>query len=482
MSQLEGDSILVEETAIFGHCSYPIHQIFEPLDNGGNFPEPGVACPVGRCLCRTFDRRGESNANPPSQDAFYAVPQEGLSTAAPGSILRHRAPPSPIAAFTLVPLKLKDSHQILYRTNDNKGNPTATVLTVLVPFNASYDKVVSFQPAQDSACPDCAPSYALQRSSATGGFLGTFLSQLELLIVEAVLENGYIVVIPDHEGPHAAFLANRMAGQATLDGVRAALNSASFTGIHKDAKIAIWGYSGGSLATSWAAELQPTYAPELKINGAILGGLVPNITTVIRSVNNSTSCGILPSGAFGLAHEYPYIADFLSKHILPQYRDDFYKAETQCLVASILQFRNKNALAMFDDPKVFFTDPGVVSIFDENRVGQLAPKIPLYVYKSASDELSPVGETDAVVQGYCARGTRVQYLRDIVSDHTTLAGLGAPKVLSWIHDIMEGVQLPPGCTTKTVTTSLWDTATLRFVPKAIVDAILDLLGKPVGPL
>ena len=41
----------------------------------------------------------------------------------------------------------------------------------------------------------------------------------------------------------------------------------------------MWGYSGGTVATGWAAALQPTYAKELKSNliGAAMGGFVTNI-------------------------------------------------------------------------------------------------------------------------------------------------------------------------------------------------------------
>ncbi|WP_432278451.1 lipase family protein [Nocardia carnea] len=40
-----------------------------------------------------------------------------------------------------------------------------------------------------------------------------------------------------------------------------------------DAPVAIAGYSGGGLATGWAAALQPSYAPELKIDAAVGGGV-----------------------------------------------------------------------------------------------------------------------------------------------------------------------------------------------------------------
>jgi hypothetical protein len=99
--------------------------------------------------------------------------------------------------------------QILYRTNDNFDNATAAVLTLLIPHNADYPKVLSYQVAQDSAYANCAPSYAFQLKAATGGLLGTILSQAELLLMQAALEKGWIVISPDHEGPGAACLANK---------------------------------------------------------------------------------------------------------------------------------------------------------------------------------------------------------------------------------------------------------------------------------
>lgn len=58
--------------------------------------------------------------------------------------------------------------------------------------------------------------------------------------MEAALEQGWIVIVPDYLGPHSAFLANRLSGQAILDGIRATLNSADLTGI-QDPTITMWG-------------------------------------------------------------------------------------------------------------------------------------------------------------------------------------------------------------------------------------------------
>ena len=75
----------------------------------------------------------------PSQDAFYSPP-EGYGMTAPGTILRERPEPFPIAAFGNS-ISLYASHQLLYRTTDSFGNATATVTTLLVLHDADNSKL-----------------------------------------------------------------------------------------------------------------------------------------------------------------------------------------------------------------------------------------------------------------------------------------------------------------------------------------------------
>lgn len=420
----------------------------------------------------------------PSQDPFYAVP-DGLDAIKPGIILKHRAPPSPIAAFSVAALNLKASHQILYRTTDSLGAATATVLTVLMPHNADTSKILSYQIAEDAASINCAPSYALQLKSATGPLLGTLVTQAELLLVEAALQQGWVVIIPDFQGSKGAYLANKLAGYATLDGIRAALNSASFTGIMANSsnlKIGMWGYSGGSLATNWAAELQPTYAPELRIAGAAVGGTIPNITTALTTINGGPFTGFIPAGILGLAAQYPEIQQVLDQHLKPQFVDKFHGVLNQCLVADAADFLFQDVIGMLDDRNLVQTNPIAVRVLGENALGRATPKIPFFWYKSVLDEVSPVEDTDALVKKYCAQGVTIEYQRDLASEHGSCAVVGAPKALSWLKNVMNGKSPQPGCSTKTVLTSLIDPATVQVVPGYIVKLLLDLLGKPVGPL
>lgn len=417
---------------------------------------------------------------PPTEDPFYQF-SDGIDHYAPGAILRSRPPPSPIAAFGVLPVNLKKAHQILYKTTNTFNQSIATVLTVLVPHDADFNKVLSYQVAEDAAFANCGPSYALQLASATSGPLGTIITQAELLLMEAALEQGWVVVVPDHEGPRGAFLANKLAGHAVLDGLRAATGSGELTEIRPDANLALWGYSGGSVASSFAAEMQSSYAPELKIVGAAIGGTVPFIRKALGVLNKGPAAGLIPPGILGLCHEYPELAKVVDQHILPQYRDSFYKAEKQCFGADALAFPFIDVFAITDDPSIYDSEPAL-SILNENSLGNAIPTIPLFIYKSILDETSLVEDTDQIVKSYCSKGVSITYQRDLASEHGILAVTGAPDALLWLRAALDGNKPRAGCNTKSVISSLLDPKAGKVLSAVLLGALLDLIGKPVGPV
>ncbi|XWW99838.1 hypothetical protein V2A60_007852 [Cordyceps javanica] len=416
----------------------------------------------------------------PSQDMFYGIPSS-IESVPPGTILRHRTPPAPVAAFGLDPVRLAAAYQLQYRTADGLGTPTAAVLTVMVPHGANMQQVLSYQVAEDAASPDCAPSYGLLRGSATGPLEGTILTQAEILLIEAALEQGWVVILPDYEGPDALYLSHRLAGQATLDGIRAALHSGPVTGIDGNATVAMWGYSAGSGATAWAAEIQPTYAPELRIAGAAMGGTTPNITNVVTTTNGGPFAGLIPTGIMGLSKQYPELKALVDGLLKPEHRAAFDKTLHQCLLADAADFLFSDVVGMFTDPRFIYENPVAVRVLDAVALGQAAPRIPLYWYKSVHDEVSPVADSDVVYERYCAAGATVEYVRDEASEHGSAMATGAPRAIAWLKHIMEGGRPKPGCSKETTISSLLDVAALEVVPKFILDALLDLVGKPVGP-
>lgn len=71
--------------------------------------------------------------------------------------------------------------------------------------------------------------------------------------IPTCLGRGWYVNIADYEGPLASFGSGVQSGHATIDSARAALDPRF--GISPNAKYVLWGYSGGALASEFAAEL-----------------------------------------------------------------------------------------------------------------------------------------------------------------------------------------------------------------------------------
>lgn len=230
---------------------------------------------------------------PPSQDPWYTAP-DGFERAAPGTVLRIRSAPGNLTAISA---NCSDTFNILYRTTDSQYKPTWAVTTLFVPASP-VAALLSYQLPYDSADVDASPSYALY------GGVGQDVNQS--------LSKGWYVNVPDFEGPLASFTAGVMSGHATLDSIRAALTLAP-----ANATSAMWGYSGGALAAEWAAELQVQYAPELNISGAALGGLTPNVTSVLNMINKSYAAGLAPPSILGLTSQYPALHQYVVSQLNP---------------------------------------------------------------------------------------------------------------------------------------------------------------------
>lgn len=196
--------------------------------------------------------------------------------------------------------------QALVRSTDAQGGPMAIVTTVMVPLTpyvAGQRPLLSYQPAIDSLGEQCQPSHTLQ----TG-------TEKELPRLSLGLAKGWAVVVTDYQGPRHSYGAGRLEGQATLDGIRAA-EQLPGTGLAGTATpVGVWGYSGGGLASGWAAELQPTYAPELDVKGVAAGGMPSDLAAAGRLLDGGPFSGLFIAAAVGVSREYP--------EILPVFNED----------------------------------------------------------------------------------------------------------------------------------------------------------------
>ncbi|WP_458688593.1 lipase family protein [Nocardia tengchongensis] len=418
---------------------------------------------------------------PPYLDpGFYQPDPARVAAAQPGEILAARQ--VTLANLWVLPLNA-DAWQLSFRSTDTRGGPIAAVATVVVPHRAAPSGqrgLVSFQMAEDSLSVNCAPSYTLRTGSLPNPL--NPVMEAEFVEVQAMLQLGHAVVIPDHEGPNAAYAVGPLGGRITLDGIRAAerFDPAGLPGT--DTRVTMWGYSGGAIPTAHAAELQPAYAPEIDLAGAAAGGLMADIRAAI-DYNNGTSSfgGAVLGGLFGVARECPQVDRFIAEHMNPLGKAARMVHENQCVALQFAAFPFVNIKGLFDYPGDPMLAPEVQPVLDELGLGHRGtPTAPLYIYEGTFDEVMPLNAVDNTYDIYCHDPrARVQYTRDLFSEHGIAAVSNTASAALWLNDRLNGVPAPEGCHNRDVYSGILDPGAIAAFVNTIGQTLASALGMPV---
>ena len=239
----------------------------------------------------------------PPTDPFYKW-SASLAHDAPGTILRTRTIVSADGRAN-TPIK---TTQLLYVTTDELGCRTVPVVTVFQPRDepaSTPTRLFSYQTSYDALGAQCDPSYTLK--AGTEGETG---------FIRDNVAAGYTVVMADYEGEDAAYGVGQLSGYQTLDAIRAAER---WLGVPEvSTPVGMLGYSGGAVATEFASELAPTYAPHLDIVGVAEGGIPVDLFHNLAYIDHPDSSwtGQIPSYLDGLARGFD-IRD-LDKYFTPQ--------------------------------------------------------------------------------------------------------------------------------------------------------------------
>ena len=236
----------------------------------------------------------------------------------------------------------------------------------------------------------------------------------------------------------------------------------------------LWGYSGGALASEWAAELQPQYAPELGANlkGVALGGLTPNITNVLLTINQGPYVGIAFGGLTGLSKAFSSLSCYLNAHLLPDKKAQFLAVGKQCIEQLLENTANLDLFSFFRNGIGVLYDPVPSSILaKEGQMGlHGVPELPLLIYKATGDQISPIGDTDALYEKFCSEGVAIEYQKNLNGDHFTEAILGGPAAFDWVMNRLAKVPapIPQDCSTRFVNLTSADIARSQGLSRDIV--------------
>ena len=406
------------------------------------------ACSGGSIDASSTERAGATAAAmayPPTPDAdpFYGQPAV-LPEVPPGTILNARA-----VQFAPLGLPLPNpAWQLQVMSTDLHGRPQAAIITVvkpLLPSPTGRKPLLSYQFAINSAGLQCAPSRQVTGSRSN---LNSQLETLEYLPL--LLTQGWTLVFPDHLGPTSSVAVGRIAAPIVLDGIRAALRFEPLALEGDDTPVGLIGYSGGALATTWAAALQPTYAPELNLLAVAAGGLPANLESTVQSFENTAAFGIAFAAVISVNRVFPQL---LPPGLLTAQGERLAEAvKDGCLGATTDGSPEPSGqLSDYTTVSDVYATPGAREVLPQLNLPQPGevPATELYFYHQRFDQLARVGGADAVVDAWCAAGTRIHYFKDLTGEHYAGAVTSVPTEYLYLISRFAGLPAVVPPTTRT---------------------------------
>jgi hypothetical protein len=370
----------------------------------------------------------------PSHDPFYTYTgSQPLGQITPGTVLKKRAITLKIASLK-VPYQ---AEQVLYRTTGELGQqPTATVTTIIKPLDSTIGtKIVSYQTAYDALGSQCDPSYTLR-----GGNPGNTLSQAEAALIAFYVTQGYTVTVPDYEGTNLEWGAGQESGYGTLDGIRA---TESFLNDPATTPVGMVGYSGGSIATEWASELAPAYAPQLNLIGAAAGGVPVDFAQNLTYINGDQDwAGVIPAILVSMGRAFHAdIHHYLSSLGLQITQ----KVQNECITKFATAYPGLTYQQLVK-PK--YANPfGVhllVKVLNHLIMGTAPghPAEPLLLgvgnADGTGDGIMVAGDVEALAHEYCQQGVPVTFDEYTGLDHTEAAVPFESDAIQFLTNLFDG--------------------------------------------
>lgn len=387
------------------------------------------------------------------------------SAAGAGNIVRVEASQLALSAPgqpALIPTK---STRITYVSSDTNDSPTTVVGTYLEPTQPwtgpGARPLIAYAGGTQGQGDQCAPSRMMSQLVRFEPPADAIL-EYDALAIYQLLDRGMAVVMTDYHdlgtpGVHD-FLNRKTQGYAVLDSARAAMRLPGTT-LTPHSPVMLYGYSQGGMASAAAAELQPKYAPDLNVQGAYVGGPVVDPEYYIGHIDGRP--GVAPAIAWvlnGIAADYPDTRPALDAALNDTGKAILRDSVGKCgggLSNSFAQPQNTSKWTTSGQPLTAVIDrsPELKKAFDEQRLGGLAPSVPVFIYSARFDEEAPYPPIRAVAADWCGRGAAVQLVASaelpaisgIVGTHdlTFFPSMSASQ--QWVTDRLANVPVPVDC-------------------------------------
>ncbi|NKS78742.1 lipase [Rhodococcus hoagii] len=418
-----------------------------------------IATVLGACLAAAVTSGVTASAAPAD---FYEVPASALG-GAPGTVVDTQPYPPLLSIPDQQGPWPSGAQRIMYRTTDAHGAATAasgTYFDASLPWiGAGARPLVVLGPGTQGQGDQCAPSRLFQDGVHYNAPLD-FAVEYEVLQVHALLSRGIDVVVTDYQGLGTAgmhsYVDRRAQGHAMLDAARA-VKALPGSRIGDDSPIGFWGYSQGGGAAASAAEMQPSYAPDLDVRGTYAGGPPADLRAVAAALDGGLATGLLGYAVNSIYAGYPETRADIDGALAPAGRQALDEIAAQCVPETIARYGLHRTTEWTKDGRslaeLIDALPSVSAVVDEQRIGRSTPGSPVLIVQGRNDDLIPHNQATRLAADWCAQGATVEFRTEeippiapgFVVGHGLPMVSGLPSALDWMTDRFDGVPARSGC-------------------------------------
>ncbi|MEU1350236.1 lipase family protein [Streptomyces sp. NPDC005795] len=396
--------------------------------------------------------------------AFYNPPAE--LPAANGTVIRHEPLPLGLSLPGLDGRPMPGTAtRLMYRSTDSGGQGVAVTGAYIEPSAAwkgpGTRPLVALASGTVGQGDQCAPSMTLQHPLTLGP--ETVSVGYETLAIYRLLSAGVAVVVTDYVGlgttDRLHTYVNRLdQGHALLDAARAA-HQLPGTSITPDSRTGLYGYSQGGGASASAAELQPSYAPDVKLAGTYAGAPPANLTATMKGIDGSALAGALAWSINGFAQADADLRDVVEANVNDAGRAALKDASTMCVGDAIFGYGFTKSTKWTTSGKslgdVIAAEPKAQAALDRQRIGTLKPTGPVRLATGVQDDIVPHAQARQLAVDWCRKGADVTYdaivlpnLGDkLLTNHLVPLITDQGDAISWMTDRLSGRSTSSNCWT-----------------------------------
>jgi len=355
--------------------------------------------------------------------------------------------------------------RLMYRSTDSNGKPVAVTGAYIEP-SAAWTKsgprpLVAVASGTMGQGDQCAPSFALENPLTLTG--DTVSVGYEALAVYRILATGAAVVLTDYVGLGATdrlhTYVNRLdEGHALLDAARAA-RSVPGASVTAASPTGLYGYSQGGGASASAAELQPSYAPDVPLKGTYAGAPPADLISTMKGIDGSALAGALAWSINGFAQADPDVRAVVEQNISDSGRAVLADASTMCVGDALFGYGFAKSSKWTKDGRslgeVIASAPAAQAALDNQRIGRLKPAGPVRVATGVFDDIVPHSQARQLAVDWCRKGAdvtydalKLPYLGDkILTNHLVPLLTDQGDAISWLTDRLAGKAAASNCWT-----------------------------------